>query len=234
LNSVAIDVRCELSSNAGEEALKRFSNWDVRRVASSADARVAGDLDSVGEGGAKCWTWVPGTEPSVIDGVAAGGWSGAVRVVPEDWGGEIALAPWLIDDLAAVLGDLGRPLLVDAVSDTLPYNGVKRVASAFPTLTLILAGCGREPLRLAGALLRSCVNVCFVVGTMATDALSSEVAVLGTQRLVFGSSFPRHEDGYILNQVLDAELLSGKREEILRGRAERLLFGGMSSAEAER
>ncbi len=189
------DVRVELEHDAAGTTADAASI--VYRA--SAAARGTGDLARVAaappaEGGVRpCATWAPGPD----DGVAAlaavpDGWRGLVRCVPAALGGAATLRPWAIGDLAAVLGDLRRPLLVDLRdAEPPPYEALHELAVAFPTLP-VLVGLGGPAspaeLRLLGALGDACPNLFLETSGLAgAQELHAAIAALGADRLLYGS-----------------------------------------------
>jgi hypothetical protein len=221
----AIDLRYELG--AGDSA----TTPGVLRVASTRAARTDGDLERCAEVSSPlCLTWVPDTQPAALDRLACvpAAWGGMVRVVPDDWGGEAALLPWLIDDLAGVLAHLRRPLLVDVHGDaTPPWEGIARVASAFPTLPVVLGGGPRTEVAIARALCRACPNV--LVESSWLDRRSGVGEMLreiGARRVVFGSGPAYRDAAEALASVARADCTPEQSELMLIRNAEQLLAGG--------
>jgi hypothetical protein len=222
----AIDLRFELERE--EEAVP---GGPVTRVASRASARTGGDIDRLDPAGpACCLTWVPGLAPVVLDAFACQGprWRGLVRVVPSDWGGEAALLPWLIDDLAAVLAAIRRALLIELDDTSPPWQGIYRLASTFTTLPLVLGAGAGTHLEIARALCRACPNVLFESSTLQSDPVQAVVGSLGASRVVYGSGWPRRDAEEALATVAAAGLAEDERELVLWGNAEALLGGSWS------
>jgi hypothetical protein len=221
---VPIDIRYELDEDGSDPG----SSPLVRPIPSCASARAAGDLARLGRGDESCClTFVPGPSGSALDCLAnaPANWRGIVRVVPGDWGGEAALLPWVIDEVAAGLASIGRALLIEVGNEMPPWAGLHRLASTFTTLTIVLGGGPRTPLRLAFALCEGCPNVLLESSALGTDDLRETVPRLGAQRIVFGSATPTGSPAEALRQLDEAGLDEGARRLVLVENAEQLLTG---------
>jgi hypothetical protein len=226
LTLIAVDLRCELDKccSADEQG--------VLAVASRRSAREAGDIDALTtDPPPRCLTWVPGTAATALDRLAcvASDWRGMARVVPEDWGNETALLPWLIDDFAAVLAHIRRPLLVELGEESPPWNGVYRLASTFPTLPVILGGAsGMQPV-IARELCRACPNVLLETSNQEASELALTVDAVGAGRVVFASGRPRRNLKHALLACEQARFDTRERQLMLLVNAERLLVGSWTS-----
>jgi hypothetical protein len=219
--SVPIDLRCEENAAAGNET-------EMVSVASRATSRAVGDLDRIASGQDWCClTCAPGDGDAATETLVRmpSSWSGLVRVVPSDWGGETALLPWLIDDVAAALSRIGRSLLVDLDHVLPPWQSIFRVAASFPNLALIVGAGSATHLRIAKALCLSCPNVYLDTSQLDASELVQLVARLGEDRLVFGSDSPRGNPTTALATVMSAGLSDSQTDQILWGNAKHLLTG---------
>jgi predicted TIM-barrel fold metal-dependent hydrolase len=147
------------------------------------------------------------------------------RVVPADWGGEAALLPWLVDDLAGALAHLRRPLLIDVHEEAVPWEGVARVASAFPLLPVVLGGGSRTEAAIARALCRACPNVLVETSWLDRRGVEQMIGTIGARRVVFGSGRAYPDDDEALAPVAGADCTPEELELVLSRNAEQLLAG---------
>jgi len=239
------DIRCE-TGDAG------LALEGVTAYPSVARAREAGDIVAIaervsafddvrgddGEQVTPCATWVPGTmgELEALTGLIAAGprWRGLVRCVPSDHGGAVVLSPWLIGDLAAALGDLRRPLLVDLQDGTAPpYQALHDLAVAFPTLPLILGLNGVYHLPLLLPLGRACPRL--LVETSGLGSMADLLALvewLGAGRVVYGSGNRASltEMPAVTVGKISTELPEANAQAILYENTEALVDGEWASA----
>jgi hypothetical protein len=157
-------------------------------VAADPSARRCGDLADAEAGAApRCLTWGPASAQADIDAfaVASPTWHGLVRVVMADWRGASPLAPWVAADLAAVLADTRRALLVDPRgSEMRILDEVHALSAAFPMLPIVLGLSSAIDRVLAARLARACPSLLLASQRAETPALC-DLAEVG--KLVHGS-----------------------------------------------
>lgn len=185
-----VDLRCE------------YRDWELVpiggqavSVASARSGRLAGDLDrstaAVPDQSYPCFTWTPAWQRGALDCLRREPWIGAVRIVPSDWGGQ-ALARFLIDDLAAWLQLIARPLLLDPRGHgALPANDLFDLATRHPRLQLIVGAGPDDYDEVLLELAWNCPNI--VLESSGVKSLQRVLDALGAERVVFGSGYPDRE-----------------------------------------
>jgi hypothetical protein len=176
-------------------------------VAADPAARTRGDLARAARDRSRsCLTWGPGTSSAEVDdfAVASPQWQGLVRVVPADWRGASPLSPWLAGDLAAVLADVRRPLLVDPRgTEGGVLDAVHALSCAFPMLPVVVGMTpGIDP-RLAARLATACPSVLLADGRAEASEVLEELALAG--KVVHGSGAPWADDADSAGIVLPDE-----------------------------
>lgn len=165
-------------------------------VAADPSARADGDLSRAAEGATPaCLTWAPGTSTADLDAFArvSPRWQGLVRVVLADWRGASPLTPWIAGDLAAVLADVRRPLLVDARGRAAgALDAVHALSCAFPMLPIVVGMTPALDPRLAARLATACPSVLLADGRTEGSQELHQLAADG--KVVHGTGAPWPED----------------------------------------
>ena len=132
------------------------------------------------------------------------------------------LAPWANRDLYAAMAEARLPLVLDVRQA--PYEQVHAIATAFPTLPIVLWNAFYMDERLQVPLLDVCANVHVGLATVfiPTWGIEQYTARYGPGRLIFGSNWPTQSPGPLLTYVLYAEVDETAKAAILGGTVRRL------------
>lgn len=155
-----------------------------------------------------CWVLLPATceetgTPERFVAAALDGGVRAVRAYPADHGYDLAgrdVAPML-----AAVSEAGLPLLVDATQTT--WGAVESIATAHPSLTIVVGGLGYRVLRQAAGVLSRTRKVHVGLANLSSHCgLEWLVERYGYGRLIFGTGAPLRDPAESVTRLLWSEL----------------------------
>ena len=147
--------------------------------------------------------------------------AGAVFIRParDYW----TLAPWACDHLFHALTE--RRLPVVCLEPLAPLEQVGAIAERHPTLPILLMQVNYRQQRALLPLLESFRNIIFVLGHTYSvhKGIEQICAVVGAERLLFGTGFPTTEPMAAVTQLMYADISAEERALIGAGNMERIM-----------
>jgi predicted TIM-barrel fold metal-dependent hydrolase len=162
---------------------------------------------------------LPDEKAQIRTAVERGAAAAVIRPALDSW----SLEPWCSGRLFATLEERRLPVL--CLEEMVPLGEVARLAERHPRLPFIVAHTNYRAQRLLLPLLERFANVFLSLGNnyVVHRGIEQLAAVIGADRLLFGTGWPDAEPFAAVTQLLYAGIKAADRKKIGAGNLERLL-----------
>ena len=145
----------------------------------------------------------------------------AVRICPIPDRSVFSVFYW--EEILDAVNSQGLPLIIDYEYPPEFFLELPKAAESYPSVKFVLIRYGLCRSRLIMPLLEKCTNVYFTAEVMLDYLQIEEIAErYGTNRLLFGSGYPRLAPSGALGLILYADISDDEKEKILHGNWEEL------------
>lgn len=140
-----------------------------------------------------------------------------IRIFPSE--SRVTFHPFYLDEILSVANDLSLPLIIDEsqTGDFIPiFTQLPDISKKYPNAKFVIIGCGFNCSRNIMPLIEKCDNVYFTIEKMADYMQIEEIDEnFGTDKLLFGSSFPFLPHAGALGLAFYADIPDESKEKIL-------------------